>query len=171
MTTKATFEVKNFESPDERRDMDHLVLEVVNLPGATIARAVFQPGWRWSTDVGRVVGTRSCQVPHLGHIVSGHFHVRMDDGRDHDLGPGDAHLVAPGHDAWVVGDEPCVAIDFTPMAGALAGHVGRCPCGVEFRVATDDQLDHLVVAIQEHASGSHGHQLTHAQVLAEVSGA
>jgi uncharacterized cupin superfamily protein len=71
------------------------------------------------------VGTRSCQIAHTGYIVSGHFHVRMDDGRQYDFGPGDAHFVAPGHDAWVVGDEPCVAIDFTPTTGALTGHVGR----------------------------------------------
>lgn len=164
-------EVKSLESPDEQRAMAHGVLDVVNLPGATIARAVFQPGWRWSTDIAPVVGTRSCQMAHTGYIVSGRFHVRMDDGREIDLGPGDAHVVAPGHDAWVIGDQPCVTIDFTPTVGALAGHVGRCPCGVEFRVASDDQLDHLVAAITEHASGSHGHDLTREQVLAEVAGA
>jgi hypothetical protein len=171
VTTKPTFEVKNLESPDERRSMDNGVLEVVNLPGATIARAVFQPGWRWSTDIAPVVGTRSCQVGHTSYIISGRLHVRMDDGREYDFGPGDAHVVAPGHDAWVLGDEPCVAIDFTSTGSAQAGHVGRCPCGVEFRVASDDQLDHLVAAIREHAFGSHGHDLTKDQVLAEVSAA
>ncbi len=171
MGSKTTCEVKNVEEPDERRAMDHGALEVVNLPGATIARAVFQPGWRWSTDVAPSVGTSSCQVAHIGYVVSGGFHVRMDDGREHDLGPGDAHVVAPGHDAWVIGDEPCVIVDFTATGGALAGHVGRCPCGVEFRVANDDQLDHLVAAIREHADGSHGHALTREQILAEVSAA
>lgn len=171
MTTKTLLEVKNLDSPDERRAIDHGQLEVVNLPGVTFARAVFQPGWKWSTDVAPVVGTGSCQVAHTSYIISGRLHVRMDDGREQDLGPGDAHVVAPGHDAWVVGDEPCVAIDFTPTATARAGHVGRCPCGVEFRVASDDQLDHLVAAIREHASGSHGHQLTDEQILAEVSAA
>ena len=171
MTTQTTFEAKNLGSPDELRAMDHGVLEVVNMPGATIARATFQPGWRWSTDVGPLVGTRSCQVAHTAYIVSGGLHVRMDNGREYELGPGDAHVAASGHDAWVVGDGPCVAIDFTPTGGALAGHVGRCPCGVEFRVASDDQLDHLIAAIGEHASGSHGHELTHEQILAEVSAA
>jgi hypothetical protein len=171
MTGKTTFEAKNLESPDERRAMERGVVEVVNLPGATIARAVFQPGWRWSTDLAPMVGTRSCQLAHTGYIVSGHFHVRMDDGREHDFGPGDGHVVAPGHDAWVVGDDPCVILDFTPTSSAQSGHVGRCPCGVEFRVASDDQLDHLVAAIREHASGSHGHDLTHEQILAEVSAA
>lgn len=171
MTTKSVLEATSLDSPDEQRSMDHGVLEVANLPGATIARAVFQPGWRWSTDVAPQVGTTSCQVAHTGYVISGRFHVRMDDGRECELGPGDAHVVAPGHDAWVVGDEPCVIVDFTATAALLAGHVGRCPCGVEFRVAGDEQLDHLVSAIREHASGSHGHELTKEQVLAEVSAA
>jgi hypothetical protein len=171
MTTMTTLEVTNLDSPDERRSMDHGVLDIANLPGATIVRGVLQPGWSWSTDVAPLVGTSSCQVAHSGYIVSGHFHVRTDDGRDYDFGPGDAHVVAPGHDAWVVGDEPCVIIDFAATTGALAGHVGRCPCGVEFRVASDDQLNHLIAAIRQHASGSHDHQLTDEQILAEVSAA
>jgi hypothetical protein len=169
--TKTTLEAKSLNAPDDRRTLDHGVVDVVNLPGATIARAVFQPGWRWSNDVAPLVGTRSCQVAHTGYIVSGRFHVRMDDGRETDFGPGDAHVVAPGHDAWVVGDEPCVTVDFAPTADALAGHVGRCPCGVEFRVSSDDQLDHMIAAIRQHAAGSHGHELTPEQVLAEVSAA
>ncbi len=169
--TQTTLEVKNIGSPDERRNLGRGVLEVVDLPGAAITRATFQPGWRWSADVAPLVGTPSCPVAHTGYIVSGRFHVRMDDGRGYDFGPGDAHFVAPGHDAWVLGDEACVAIDFASTGGALAGHVGRCPCGVEFRVAADDQLDHLVSAIREHASGTHGHQLSREQVLAEVSSA
>jgi hypothetical protein len=91
----------------------------------------------------------------------------MSDGRELELGPGDAHLVGPDHDAWVVGDEPCVTIDFIP-AGDTGGRAGRCPCGVEFRVATDDQLDHLVAAIQEHARGAHDHELSREDVLAEL---
>jgi quercetin dioxygenase-like cupin family protein len=169
--SKTTFSVKNVDSPDERRATDHGTLDVVNLPGASIVRATFQPGWRWSTDVAPVVGTQSCQVAHIGYIISGRFHVLMDDGREHDLGPGDAHVVAPGHDAWVIGDEPVVAIDIATTSPALAGHVGRCPCGVEFRVASDEHLDHLVAAIREHASGSHDHELTREQILAEVSAA
>jgi hypothetical protein len=93
----------------------------------------------------------------------------MDDGREYDFGPGDAHVVAPGHDAWVVGDEPVVVYDFAATGQALSGHVGRCPCGVEFRVAGAEQLEHLVSAMKEHASGSHGHELTAEQILAEVS--
>lgn len=171
MTTKPILEAKNLGSPDDRRPLEHGVLEVVNLPGATIARAVFQPGWKWSEDLAPLVGTSSCQVAHTGYIISGRFHVRMDDGREVDFGPGDAHVVAPGHDAWVVGEEPCVIVDFAPTAGAVGGHIGRCPCGVEFRVASDDQLDHLAAAIGEHAAHAHGHELTREQILAEVSAA
>jgi uncharacterized protein (TIGR02246 family) len=96
------------------------------------------------------------------------LHVAMSDGRELELGPGDAHLVGPGHDAWVIGDEPCVTIDFIPAGDTAGGRIARCPCGVEFRVATDDQLDHLVAAITEHAKGSHDHDLTREQVLAEL---
>ena len=92
----------------------------------------------------------------------------MSDGRELELRPGDAHLVGPGHDAWVVGDEPCVTVDFIPAGDTVGGRAGRCPCGVEFRIATDHQLDHLVAAIQEHAKGSHDHELTREHVLAEV---
>ncbi len=159
---------KNIEAPDDRRTTDHGVLDVVNLPGVTIIRGLLEPGWKWSTDVKPDVGTESCQVAHRGIVVSGRFHVRMDDGRELDLGPGDAHVVAPGHDAWVVGDEPCVLLDFAATGAAASGHVARCPCGVEFRVATTDQLDHLVSAVREHAAGSHGHELTADEVLAEV---
>jgi mannose-6-phosphate isomerase-like protein (cupin superfamily) len=115
-------EVKNLESADTVRRMDHGLLEIANLPGATVVRATLQPGWRWSTDVKPEVGTESCQVAHLGVVVSGRFHIRMDDGREFELGPGDAHVVAPGHDAWVVGDEPVVTFDVAVTGGTDHGH-------------------------------------------------
>ena len=166
--TKLIVAVKNIETPDERHACEHASLNVVNLPGVTIARTVYEPGWKWSTDVKPVVGTEACQAAHTGYIISGRLHARMDDGREYDFGPGDAHVVSAGHDAWVEGDEPCVALDLAFTGRALAGHVGRCPCGVEFRVASDDQLGQLVAAIREHARSSHGHELTTQQVLAEV---
>jgi len=160
---------KNLDAPDESRTSDHGRMAVVNLPGATIVRATLQPGWRWSTDLRPIVGTESCQVAHTGVVLSGRFHIRTDDGREVELGPGDAHVVA-GHDAWVVGDEPCVTLDFALTGSATqTGYVGRCPCGVEFRCATDDQIDHLVSAIQQHADGSHGHRATRAEVLAALT--
>ena len=167
--TKQAAEVKSIDTPDERRTFEHGQLDVVNLTGATIARAVFQPGWRWSTDIKPLVGTESCQASHTGYVISGQARIRMDDRREYDYGTGDAYVVAPGHDAWVVGHEPCITLDFAATGHPLTGHVGRCPCGVEFRVASDDQLGHLVAAIQQHASGSHGHQATREQVLATLT--
>jgi hypothetical protein len=168
-TRKQIVAVRNIETPDERHACEHASLDVVNLPGVTIARTVYQPGWRWSTHTKPVVGTDACQAAHTGYVISGRFHTSMDDGREYDFGPGDAHVVSAGHDAWVQGDEPCVAIDVAFTGRAVAGHVGRCPCGVEFRVARDDQFGQLVAAIQEHVRSSHGHELTAQQVIAEVT--
>ena len=167
--TRPIVAAKNIESPDERRACEHASLSVVNLPGVTITRAVYQPGWKWSIDVKPVVGTEACQVVHTGYVISGRLHARMNDGRHYEFGPGDAHVVPAGHDAWVEGDDPCVCLDVAFTGRALAGHVGRCPCGVEFRVASDDQFGHLVAAIREHAHCSHGQDLTTQQVLAEVT--
>jgi uncharacterized protein (TIGR02246 family) len=161
-------ESKNTATPDDKKSFEHGEVSLVNLAGLTVGRAYFRPGWRWSADVKPLVGTDSCQMAHSGYVVSGRLHVQMTDGRELELGPGDAHLVGPGHDAWVVGDEPCVTIDFIPVDDTMGGRVGRCPCGVEFRVATDDQLDHLVAAIQEHAKWSHDHTVTREHVLAEL---
>ncbi len=166
-----TLQAKNLAAPDEKRAFEHGDLHVVNLAGATIARATFRPGWRWSTDIKPLVGTDSCQVAHAGIIVSGRFHVRMDSGNELELGPGDAYVVPPGHDAWVVGDDPVDTVDFAATGSQVVGRVGRCPCGVEFRIASDDQLDHLVAAIQQHASASHGHDITREHVLAELTSA
>lgn len=107
-----TCEAKNLDAPDDKRSFEHGLIHLVDLPGVTFARAVFSPGWRWSTDAKPLAGTDSCQVAHTAVVVAGRFHVRMDDGTELELGPGDAHVVSPGHDAWVVGDEECVIIDF-----------------------------------------------------------
>jgi len=107
-------ESKNTAAPDDKRSFEHGEIGLVNLTGFTVGRAELRPGWRWSTDVKPLVGTDDCQGTHRSYVVSGRMHVTMSDGRELDLGPGDAHLVGPGHDAWVVGDEPCVTIDFIP---------------------------------------------------------
>ena len=78
---KPTVAVKNIETPDECHASAHASLNVVNLPGVTISRIVYQPGWRWSTDVKPVVGTEACQAAHNGYVISGRFHTRMEDGR------------------------------------------------------------------------------------------
>lgn len=88
-------------------------VEMVRLPGVLVARTILEPGWRWSEDARTQAGTASCQAPHCGYVVSGRVHVRMDDGDERDLAPGDAHVVGAGHDAWVIGKEPAVIVEFT----------------------------------------------------------
>lgn len=98
---------------------------MVTLDGVTVARAEFQPGWRWSEDVKPAAGTELCEVTHTGYVVSGHQCVRMADGTEVQLAPGDAFVIAAGHDAWVVGDAPCVTLDFS----GNAPQVGMPPAG------------------------------------------
>jgi hypothetical protein len=158
---------KNLDRPDERRSFEHGDLDVVTLGQFTFSRAVLRPGWRWSEDIKPIAGTGSCQLAHQGVVVSGRFHVQMDDGQARDLGPGDAHVVSPGHDAWVLGDEPCVIYDFAPSLGGA--RTAARPCGVTFHVDSDDALDHLVAAVQEHARGSHDHDVTRDHILSELT--
>lgn len=105
-------EVKNFNNPDEVRTPPKTRIEVVNVGGSTIMRATFEPGWKWSECIKPVAGTESCQAPHLIYVISGSMKVVMDDGEEMTMGPGDAVHIPPGHDAWVVGTDPCVSIDF-----------------------------------------------------------
>jgi len=85
-----------------------------------VLRGVFEPGWRWSQDVAPIAGTASCQVRHLGYLISGRMHVALDDGTAVDLSPGDIFDLPPGHDAWVIGDEVCVMVDVSPEATRYA---------------------------------------------------
>src|ERR1700750_462859 len=121
--TKLMVAVKNIDTPEERHPVEHASLNVVNLPGVTIARTVYQPGWKWSTHMKPVVGTDACQTAHTGYVISGRFHTSMDDGREYACAPGAAHGVSAGHAAWVRGAEPCVALDVAFTGRAVAGHV------------------------------------------------
>ena len=103
---------KSFDTPDETRTPDKTRVEVVRVGGNTVARFTFQPGWRWSESIKPVVGTESCQARHVGAILSGRMHVVHGDGTEGDTGPGDAYVIEPGHDAWVLGEEPVVALEF-----------------------------------------------------------
>jgi hypothetical protein len=105
-------ESKSFDSPDETRAPEKTKLEVVNIGNTTAGRATFQPGWKWSECIKPVVGTDSCQARHVGAVLSGRLHVAHEDGSEGEIGPGDAYVIEPGHDAWVVGDEPYVAFEF-----------------------------------------------------------
>lgn len=110
-------EIKAVDKPDERRDFPLGHLEAVHMTGLDFAVATFEPGWRWSESVGPIAGTDTCQVHHNGYCVTGRMRLRMDDGGESEVAEGDAFVVPPGHDAWVVGDEPCVVYDF---AGGMA---------------------------------------------------
>jgi mannose-6-phosphate isomerase-like protein (cupin superfamily) len=104
---------KALDQPDETRPIEKGKIEVVEFDVGAVMRATFEPGWRWSECVKPVVGGDSCQVDHFGYCISGRLHVRMNDGEELEIGPGDASRIPPGHDAWVVGDEPYVGVDFT----------------------------------------------------------
>lgn len=108
-------ELKSFGMPDEVREFPLGKLELINVGGAMIGRAVLQPGWRWSTSVQPLVNTKSCEAPHYQYHVSGILKVVMDDGTVIECKPGDVSLLPEGHDAWVVGNEPVVLIDFQGM--------------------------------------------------------
>jgi mannose-6-phosphate isomerase-like protein (cupin superfamily) len=107
---------KTFSSPDETRNFPKGKLELVTVGAVKFGRATLDPGWKWSVDVQPIAKTRSCEAPHTQYHVSGRLHVVMDDGTEVEYGPGDVGHIPPGHDAWVVGDEPAVVIDVTGMA-------------------------------------------------------
>jgi hypothetical protein len=109
----AGLESKSFEAPDETRPFaDKGAAEVVALGDGAVMRARFEPGWHWTEHLGPIAGTDTCQSPHLLYVLSGRMHVRMDDGGEGEVGPNDVARIEPGHDAWVVGDEACVVVDF-----------------------------------------------------------
>lgn len=108
-------ELKNFGKPDEVREFPKGRLELVKIGGATIGRATFEPGWRWATSVQPIAKTKSCEAAHFQYHVSGVLKIRMDDGTEFEARPGDVSLLPSGHDAWVVGNEPAVVVDFQGM--------------------------------------------------------
>jgi hypothetical protein len=109
---------KSFDAPDETRKPDKTEIHVVDLDGLKVAQITFQPGWRWSECIKPVVHTESCQAHHEGTVVRGRLHVAHDDGTEMEVGPGDAYVIQPGHDAWVVGDDAVVAFEFDSGAAA-----------------------------------------------------
>ena len=102
---------KSFATPDEVREFPNGRIDVVRLDEIAIGRYVLQPGWQWAKDVKPIAGTSSCQVHHTGFCISGRMTVRSDDGEEITIGPGDVIDLDPGHDAWTLGEEPCVLID------------------------------------------------------------
>jgi hypothetical protein len=107
-----TTEHKTFSKPDETREFPRGRAEIIKIGAGEVGRLVFQPGWRWSNDLRPIARTQSCTAPHFQYHVSGKLGIRMDDGTEFIAGPGDVTCLPSGHDAWVVGDEPAVVVDW-----------------------------------------------------------
>jgi mannose-6-phosphate isomerase-like protein (cupin superfamily) len=108
---------KNLDtSPDDTRTFDHGEIKTATVGDFQVARGVLQPGWKWSEHIKPIAQTDSCQVEHRAVLLSGRIKVVMEDGSEMEIGPGDAYVLPPGHDAWVVGDEPAVGIEFSSEA-------------------------------------------------------
>jgi quercetin dioxygenase-like cupin family protein len=108
----------SLDSPEETRPFEGGTgqLQLVNMKEGGVGRATFLPGWRWSLHVKPIAETDSCQAAHMGYFISGRMNVVMDDGEEMEYGPGDFAIMPSGHDAWVVGNEPCIVIDWQGFA-------------------------------------------------------
>ena len=117
--TVAAIQQKSFDAPDDVRRFPMGTVDLVHIGAVTMGRGTLEPGFRWSTSLKPIQGTASCQIHHLQLMLQGRFHVEMDDGQSAEFGPGDIMNVPPGHDVWVVGDEPVVVVDVLGNIGAL----------------------------------------------------
>lgn len=132
-------QISNLERDGETRPFaGHGHAVIGSAGGLTLMKGVFEPGWRWSTDIAPIAGTESCQTHHLGFVLAGRMQVRMDDGSEMTVEAGDMFDLPPGHDAWVLGDEPCVMVDYSPQVTQYAR--GQAPNVA----APDDQYMTLV---------------------------
>jgi quercetin dioxygenase-like cupin family protein len=104
--------LKRFDHPDEVRIFEKGKFELIHVGGMTIGRASYEPGWKWSQHVGAATGAKQCMVEHIGLVVSGRATAAMGDGRVIEMKPGDLFYIGPGHDSWVVGNEPYVSLHF-----------------------------------------------------------
>ena len=112
---------KSFEQAEERREFDNGHVDLVEIAGNNVGRIHLDPGWRWSEAVKPIVNTDSCEVAHVGYAISGKLHVVMDDGSEFAINGGEAYEIAPGHDAWVEGDDPYEAVEFESLAEYAKG--------------------------------------------------
>lgn len=113
----AGLETKQFDTPDETRPFaDKGEAQVVAIGDQIVLKGRFDPGWRWSEHLKPVVGTDSCQSPHFLYVLSGRMGVVMNDGSEDEVGPNSVARIEPGHDAWVIGDEACIVVDFGASA-------------------------------------------------------
>ena len=106
---------RRFSEASDVRTIPRGRIDVVELDDTVVGRMTYEPGWRWPVDVQRIAGTDTCQYHHLGVTLSGRLRVQLPDGTELEIGPGDVFEIPPGHDAWVVGDEPWVSVDFEAM--------------------------------------------------------
>lgn len=104
---------KSLDKPDETREFSNGISEMVTIGETMIGRARFEPGWRWSNDVKPIAQTDRCMILHKGYCVAGSMTVQADDGTEVSINPGDGYVIEPGHDAWVIGGEPCTLVDFS----------------------------------------------------------
>jgi quercetin dioxygenase-like cupin family protein len=117
---------KNFMCPDVIRDCGHGMLELATLEDQTLGRVTLKPGWRWSEHVRPMAKTNLCETPHIQYVISGRLMVVMEDGTRMELVPGDFAIIPPGHDAWVLSQEPFVAIDYSPAMKDYAKEDAGC---------------------------------------------
>lgn len=109
-------ERKRFDAPDDTKTFDKARADVVNIAGGQVGMLTVEPGWRWTTHMKSVAGTELCEAAHLQYVLQGTIHALMADGTEIEFTAGDVVALPPGHDAWVVGDEPVVAIDWTGVS-------------------------------------------------------
>jgi quercetin dioxygenase-like cupin family protein len=132
----AGLKVKNVKKPDETRpfaDKGHL--DLLKLGDLAVGCATFEPGWRWSQHVKPLAGTKTCEASHTGYCLAGSMRIRMDDGEEQDINPGDAFTIEPGHDAWVTGKDTCLMLDFSGFEDYAKPKAARAPAGAEQRPA------------------------------------
>ena len=148
----ARLQRRQFADPDDVRTVPHGLIEVVELDDRVVGRLSYEPGWRWSVDVKPIAGTDTCQFHHFGVTLSGRVRIQMRDGIELEIGPGDVFEIPPGHDAWVIGDEPWVSVDFEAMRG-----YGRAQPVTGRRVLTSilftDIVDSTAQAVAHGAAG------------------
>ena len=113
MADSQTLKAKSTDSADETRTFEKGRVNIVHIDEVIAGKFTLEPGWKWSECVKPIVGTDSCQVLHTGYVVSGRMKLVHDDGSEQEIGAGDVYVIRPGHDAWVVGEEPYVGIDFS----------------------------------------------------------
>ncbi len=154
---------RHFSTPNDVRTFPRGRADVVELDDTVVGRMTYEPGWRWSVDVKPLAGTDACQYHHLGVTTSGRVRVQMLDGTELEIGPGDVFEIPPGHDAWVVGDEPWISVDFEAMR-TYGRSVAASTHGVLSSIVMTDIVDSTRLATEHGAArwrdlvGEHNHK-------------